>query len=236
MSELNSEAVIVKIKTRPNGDIKSIWQYLNNSDENADRKKISLPIWLLVILLYGLLGVLIFFSSSIYLTASKRPAFLNESCTGRSCLSQLNMKCINKKCSCLPTQYYLKGCHDKKSYLQPCIVNATVCIESGNLVCQDGVCKCTNTNYWNGKMCISKSSYASFCTKNDQCITEAELVCDATRQMCTCLENRFWDGYSCFPKQTLGENCLDTSGCMDWQNLTCSNGLCSYVINLIIFI
>jgi hypothetical protein len=60
----------------------------------------------------GLVAISIILAASLILNFWKRPALHNESCERRSCLKELNMKCINNTCVCTADQYYSNKCED----------------------------------------------------------------------------------------------------------------------------
>ncbi len=122
---------------------------------------------------------------------TKRPGLYTEDCSDRSCVSGFNMKCINSVCSCQSTQYYLKGCFDKKGYLGKCHGNTSYCADNKNFECLDGLCKCNITSYWSGTLCLPKKDYGVSCSSDVQCLTDKQLICDQKRKKCYCSNERF---------------------------------------------
>lgn len=188
---MHSEPVICKINRRANGKLKSVIQYVYPIVKN-DKKKARLSFCLFVVILYTTLALLIFLASTIYILASQRSALYSENCVRRSCMSGLNMKCINNTCTCLANQYYMKGCKNKSNYSQQCMNNAKYCVDGQKLTCLDGICKCDRASYWNSNktICLTKSTYGGSCITSDQCVTTAQITCDFSKNQCLCQSNR----------------------------------------------
>lgn len=244
--------IIVYEKYRPNGELKSVIQYLDEVSVKQE-KFYQLPVWKIALFFMLLLALFIILIASIVLSTSKRSAFYQENCDGRSCLKVLNLKCLNRTCSCVKNQYYLKGCFNKINYLETgCLKNSNYCADGKNLTCVDGACKCSNTSFWSGTNCYLKSSYGGYCTTNEQCFADSKIICDINRKKCLCNSNRFnytlhflfvvtrsqfydilvsrfWDGNVCYLKATVNENCNTALPCNDNYNLNCQNGTCLYV-------
>jgi hypothetical protein len=242
------EPIIYKINYRSNNKIKSIYQYIDNNN-NEKNNTCFIPFWLIIMFCYLFIFILIILAASLYVNFSKRPGLYTESCSERSCMKTLNMKCINKQCLCLSTQYYIKGCVAKKGYLEKCHGNTSYCIDNLNFICIDGLCKCSKSSYWNDTMCVLKSNYNTSCRNDEACFTDSQIVCDSITKKCLCSSDRyfvriifvllffariyfyrFWDGYACWVKRTYNEACLNASQCRSNENLSCLNGLCKYLI------
>ena len=225
------------------GELRSIVQYI---DRNTEKQKSSLiPIWCVALFCYLFAALLIIFGASLYVFFSQRPALYNESCINRSCKSGLQMLCINGTCSCLPTQYYLKGCKNKADYLQQCLGHTSYCVSNRNFVCKDGVCECNKTSYWNGSTCIGNKGYGVSCLTNNDCSIGTQMICDLSKKKCLCSSDRykikklinlklinyssyrFWDGIACIPLRTINEVCSKIIKCSIVQNLVCQAGVCT---------
>jgi hypothetical protein len=190
MLEEKSEPIIYQINHRQNGNLKSIYQYI---DRNRGPKKgiVYIPFWLCMMFCYLFLAILIFISAAIYISAfSKRPGLYTESCTDRSCANGLALKCINGTCLCTSNAYYVKGCHLKHNYLEKCHGNTNYCIENVNLICKNGFCECNVTSYWNNTFCVSKKTYGERCADTNQCLTNAQMICDFKKKKCSCNSDR----------------------------------------------
>ena len=182
--------IIFMINYRKNGKLKSIYQYIDHNESNKRLRSKYLPFWQFVMLCNFILAILIILAASLYVAFSKRPGLYNESCVSRSCLTQLNLKCINGTCLCPSTQYYMKGCFNKKTYLQTCMGNSSYCIDGKSLFCLDGVCKCNSNSYWNGSSCAPQLSYGKACNSNSQCLAGTQMTCDSVSKICSCPSNR----------------------------------------------
>ena len=182
--------IIIMINYRKNGELKSIYQYIDHREPQKRLRNKFVPFWLLVMLCYLIFAILIILAASLYVKFSKRPGLYNESCASRSCLKQLNLKCINGTCLCPSTQYYMKGCFNKKTYLQQCMGNSSYCINGQNLVCLDGVCKCNRNSYWKGSSCVPQLTYATPCNSSSQCLAGTQMTCDSIFKICSCPTNR----------------------------------------------
>ena len=101
-----------------NGELKSIIQYKNLDKEN---KKCLIPRWVLVLSISWCLFIsLILIAALAAVYFAQRPALYKESCVSRSCVKDLNLKCINKTCLCETGYIYIDKCTLKKSYLEQC--------------------------------------------------------------------------------------------------------------------
>ena len=121
---------------------------------------------------------------------AKTPAAYQQSCEGRSCMTGMNLKCVNNTCACDTGYFFINNCSLKKTYNDQCHLTSH-CRDNVNLLCLDGVCKCDTHQYWNGFVCIANptdptSMYGKSCSNNKQCITDAELYCDTKLGICTC--------------------------------------------------
>ena len=180
---LKIEPKIILLNYRINGELKSIVQYIDHSEDTKYRK--NCPFWFPVMFCYLFAAILILLGAALYARFSPRPGFYNENCTTRSCLKGFNMKCINGTCLCQSNQYYLKGCFYKLNYSQKCTGNS-YCLDLQNLVCVDGVCKCNSSSYWNGSNCLPQIQYGKTCSSSRQCLLGTEMICDSSLNVCTC--------------------------------------------------
>jgi hypothetical protein len=185
----NDDNFILETRNPLNGRLKSILRVVDYI-KIRDSKASYIPIWLLVVLSYLLVVFLIILATSIYVKSSQRQGLLSENCSYRSCKSGLNMKCINRTCSCLTSQYYLKGCLNRKTYSENCLSTISNCLINTGLLCLDGLCKCASSYYWNGSICIAKSTYSGTCTNTNQCLTDLKLTCNSTQMKCLCSSDR----------------------------------------------
>jgi hypothetical protein len=218
--------VICYIKYDKNNNLKSIIQYIEK-DEKHD--KYLLPKWLIGLSAIGSVFIAIFLGASLALFFSPRHSLYQESCEGKSCVKDLNLRCINKTCLCETGYIYIDKCTLKKNYQEKCHIT-TFCKDKTKMLCLDGVCKCDAESYWNGSMCQVKSTNDQYCTKDSQCLTSQLLYCDLIRKRCTCDSySRFWDQSSCFPKRTLNERCNVVSECRSWENTICLNNKCNHL-------
>ena len=145
-------------------------------------KACAVPQWLIYLtgLLFALL-MTIFISALLVLF--KRPALLNESCADRSCSKEAGLKCVNKVCKCLSTQYYDNMCRTRKGYTELCQTDGQ-CKANTNLFCIGGACMCNVTNYWNGTYCLRRKTLGERCN-GDQCLYSSMLYCSLSGK-CEC--------------------------------------------------
>ena len=79
------------------------------------------PKWLLVLGVLMATSILITLMASIFVVVlAPRPGLINESCAQRSCLKDLNLKCINKTCQCSAGYFYTNKCILTKNYMESC--------------------------------------------------------------------------------------------------------------------
>lgn len=184
---VESKKKLILETQRDNGKLKSKI-YIFRDTLKSPLGYISMPQWALVIIgltLALLIGILV--AAVDILVYAKSPGLYLESCDKRSCKSGLNLKCINKLCTCLSDQYYAASCMNKKDYLQNCL--ATYQCKESTLICWDGLCVCNITSYWNGQSCYKRRTYREICS-GDQCLTTSMLYCNTTIGICTCSTDR----------------------------------------------
>jgi hypothetical protein len=158
----------------------------------VNSSQVLVPVHWVILGLAGLTAIAIILTAAITVVVlAPRPGFYNESCSNRSCLSALNLKCINKTCLCTSDQYYTNKCVDKKTYLEKCGSITLHCKNKTSLVCRDGVCKCIDSEYWDGSRCLSKKTYSQSCTSDLQCVSDSIIYCDLTKQKCLCPSGRY---------------------------------------------
>jgi hypothetical protein len=190
----------------------------------------NLVIYILVIsLLSAILG------ASIHLGFfSKPPASYGENCQGRSCFSNINLKCINNTCQCLKNEYYSDKCIKKGINMETCN-RMYQCETEKGLICLNGKCQCNSTHYWKDKLCMAKKSFGENCG-SEKCSDDLMLVCDSNG-ICSCSEERSWNGFVCMRKRLFEEKCFYGDACSDKQELKCINGTCkllSFLSNVVI--
>jgi hypothetical protein len=86
------------------GRIVSRIDVIDKTKESTKKKSLVAKHWCYLSIL-GLIAISIILAASLILNFWKRPALYNESCERRSCLTELNMKCINTTCMCTADQY-----------------------------------------------------------------------------------------------------------------------------------
>jgi hypothetical protein len=191
---LNSEGRSYKVlqeNFHKDGKLRSRFDLIDREVETVRKNQVVIGKHWLVLGALALSAIaLIFAAALIVVYYAERPANYFESCASRSCLSSLNMKCINKTCVCTSDQYYTKKCIDKKGYLEKCVSLTTHCQNNLNLVCQDGICKCSDNYYWTGSKCSAKVSYSKSCASDDQCYSDKMMVCNVTTKKCSCPSDR----------------------------------------------
>jgi hypothetical protein len=226
MSNSKIEPIVILENYRPDGELKSVLQYVK---PDKDKKKCLIPRWALVLSISGFLFISLILLAALFgVYFAPRQAMYQESCESRSCVKDLNLKCINKTCLCETGYIYIGKCTLKKNYLEKCHLDA-ICKDNKYMKCLDGLCKCDDYSYWNGSQCVSKSTYQQPCTSSNQCLTLQFLYCDTTSKKCICDTNtRFWDKTSCFPKRTYNERCNEDSECKSSEHLYCLSGTCKY--------
>ena len=114
-----------------------------------------------------------------------RNALYQESCSRRSCVKNLSLKCINETCICETGYIYIGKCILKRGYNEKCHLKI-ICKDNTNMICKDGVCKCDDSKYWNGKSCVSKSTYNQTCSQDEHCLKDNMLYCDIKIGKCSC--------------------------------------------------
>jgi hypothetical protein len=67
-----------------------------------------------------------------------------------------------------------------------------------------------------------KSSYGAYCTHQDQCAYNSNMVCQSNRCTCSDPNQVFWNGTYCAPVKSYNETCQFTAGCNPSQNLICN--------------
>lgn len=145
---------------------------------------------------YIISAFLVIFTTSIAVgfmipALSKKPLLYFQNCSSGSCSAKFNLECLNGICQCNINSFFAKGCKTKKNYLEKCHNSSAQCNDNNlNLVCLDGVCKCDDFNYWNGKKCLPRQLYGSYCDKNIQCLTLGLLYCDMNIMQCKCQNGR----------------------------------------------
>lgn len=195
MAKSNVETNVHKLNYHKNGRLKSVWQYSKETNNYNKRDYFYIPEWMIFMVSLFLLAILIvLLAGFIIFYTAPRNAFYGEDCSRRSCVKGLNMKCINKTCSCFSNQYYNRGCKNKASYMKQCFsyINASSCEDNKGFTCLDGVCKCDdNVSYWNGKKCIAKKAYKETCQYTEQCIPNLMLSCSTSFKLCMCDDSRY---------------------------------------------
>jgi hypothetical protein len=210
---------------RANGELRSVLKLIYYDD--VDNKKCFIRRGLLILSMIGfcIIGIILIALIAAVCFASRK-ALYQENCATRSCVSNLNLKCINNTCNCDSGYLYIDKCTLKKKYLENCHLTS-YCEDNMNLVCLDGVCKCNDaTNYWTGSTCVSKKTYQQVCHSNNQCLTLQMFYCDTSTSLCLCDSSRYWDQSSCFPKGSINQRCNSNSECLSSQNLYCFNLKC----------
>jgi hypothetical protein len=184
-------SIILKENFSNDGELVSRFDLIDKPVDKIGKNRVLVSKHWMVLGSLGLVSIgIIFVAALTVVYNAPKPGYFNESCSSRSCLSSLNLKCINKTCLCTSEQYYTKKCIDKKGYFEKCGSLTSHCKSNTNMICKDGVCKCTDTKYWNGTKCISKSNYTKTCTNDDQCYLETMVYCDLTKQKCLCPTER----------------------------------------------
>jgi hypothetical protein len=236
----------------PNGVLKSVTQVVEPSKIKPGI--VNVPVWGVVLAIpFFLLIITILIVSLQIVYFAPRPGFYLESCEKRSCLKDLNLKCINNICQCTSEYYYTNKCNQKKNYMEKCHLSS-YCKNNTGLTCLDGACKCSQTKYWKEKSCVDKSSLSQSCTSDSQCLDQSMLYCNTTKSKCACASNRygitsyinnvekiklifskrFWDGNACILKRTINEECKSITNCQVGKNLTCTNGACKFKFSNIV--
>lgn len=143
---------------------------------------------LLIVLFLSTISIIL---TALFLYKYFTPSFAlyNQNCDYKFCSPNLGLKCEKGFCDCIDTQYYIKGCHEKKTFLQKCSSQSDIC--TSNLECLNGICMCDSLSYWNGDVCLLKKSYKQACQKsNIECLKDSFLYCNLTMKNCICEENR----------------------------------------------
>ena len=105
-----SKPILVQINTNENGRLKSIYQYV---DRNLKRDiyYCYIPKWLFTLISFFTFAILlILIIVAIIFSQMPRNALHGESCTGRSCVNNLGLHCINQTCECTPGYVYIDKC------------------------------------------------------------------------------------------------------------------------------
>ena len=150
-----NEPVIHYKRYDKNNKLKSIIQYIEK-DEKHD--KCLVPKWLIGLSAIGTIFISILLAASLILFFSPRHSLYKESCEKKTCVKDLELKCINKTCLCETGYIYIDKCTLKKNYQEKCHISA-ICKDNTKMICLDGVCKCDSESYWNDYMCQIKSTY-----------------------------------------------------------------------------
>ena len=176
------------------GPIKKRMDYVDNNPltklKEAGRMYAIVPKWVVGVagIVFGLI-VTIFIATIVVVYNAPRPSLHAETCDRRSCVPELNLKCINNSCTCSENQYFAKKCIDKKNYLEACS-STTPCKNGSSLLCRDGKCKCSNLNYWKDGNCIPKNTFKQSCSSDVECLESKLLYCDTNTRLCTCSSTR----------------------------------------------
>jgi hypothetical protein len=159
---------------------------IKQSDDDDEKSKCLVPIWAVILGISCCIFILILLSASLSVVYfAPRPGLYQESCSTRSCVKGLSLKCIDGTCSCDTGYIYIGKCTLKKEYMEKCHLTS-YCKDSTNMTCLDGVCKCDNLSYWNNKKCVSKVSNGRTCSSEAQCLTDSLLYCDLKSKRCIC--------------------------------------------------
>jgi hypothetical protein len=200
---------------------------IKNHTVSIGESTIAVPKWILYFLGGFIVYLVIILAAAIIIiNQAPRAALHMEDCQGRSCQSGFNLKCINNKCTCLSHQYFLVGCHQKKTYSDKCN-QLFECDESKKLKCHNGFCQCTQNKYWNENsgFCIDRKTYGEIC-KYDNCLSKTQML-KCIDGICHCESTRFWTNKTCYLKRNQGQKCYDNKECDDTQSLFCRNGFCN---------
>lgn len=237
---MNSE--IIYVKDEKKGELQTRTIIYKKNLAKLMQKLCRMPAWqrVLIGLIFALLIGLLIAAIMIVLKA-KRPAMYLESCDKRSCMKELETRCVDGICQCTDDQYFSNKCNEKKSNMEFCLKDEQC---QDYLNCRDGKCQCNDTHYHSVSSCIRRRSYQETC-KNDQCQTTAMLYCDSKTSKCVCESTRyekkalkfkkikskyffrrFWDGSICVTKKNINERCTTSSECEPSQNLLCINKTC----------
>ena len=141
----------------------------------------SMPLWAVItgILLFAL-ALVILLSTIPILYKSKAPAGYLENCSGRSCMKEIEAKCVSDKCQCTSTQYFSNKCTEKESYGSKCLYGYEC---KDYLMCYDGICQCDVNYYHTGTKCVNRKTLGVSCT-GDQCLNTSMLYCDKGKCAC----------------------------------------------------
>ena len=154
--------------------------------ENVGNFNVLVPKWKVGLAIIGsgfIITVLV--AAVVILDVAPPPALISQSCVGRSCLQDSNLKCINETCQCQSDFYYSTKCTRKREYSETCS-RTTPCKNSAWLTCKNGRCDCNDTNYWNGSYCAIRNLYKEQCESNTNCLVSVSLYCNTKTKQCLC--------------------------------------------------
>lgn len=178
-----NEPILVQENYRENGELKSIYQYIDKDP----RKTCLIPRW--AVFLSSSIGCCILLALIAALAVVYfwwRPSLHQESClNGRNCIKGLDLKCINGTCLCDTGYFYSNKCTLKKNYMEQCH-QTSQCKDNMNMICKDGVCECESYYYWNGSCCTNENLINKQCKNDVECITDTVLYCDTNLGICAC--------------------------------------------------
>ena len=94
----------------PNGELISRIDVIDNRKKPIKKEKnyliVKKPLLVIGCSLLTAIGIVLI--AALVLSFWQRAALYKESCHKRSCLNELNMKCLNGTCLCTTDQYYSK--------------------------------------------------------------------------------------------------------------------------------
>lgn len=150
---------------------------------------VEVPRWMVYFSIPILIFLVAFFTGALVTMGSvKRDGIYGESCVGRSCSKEQNLKCINKICQCESPKYFTNKCVDLSKYGEKCVGREN-CDPSQDLICFGSVCSCAPTKYWNSQLnkCVDRLTYGQSCS-GDQCRIRVNMICNSNR-FCDCVDN-----------------------------------------------
>ncbi|RNA27434.1 prion-like-(Q N-rich) domain-bearing 25 [Brachionus plicatilis] len=180
---------------------------------------VEIPRWIVYFSIPVMIFLIAFFTGALITMGSVKPdAIYGQSCVGRSCSKEHNLKCINKVCLCESPKYYTNKCVDLSKYGEKCVAREN-CDPSQDTICFGSVCSCAATKYWNSESskCVDRLTYGQTCA-GDQCRIRVNLVCSSSG-ICDCIDSTlyFWDDSvkECVAKKRYSLRCTTNFQCLD---------------------
>ncbi|CAF0956209.1 unnamed protein product [Brachionus calyciflorus] len=191
---------------------------------------VEIPRWIVYASILVFIFILTLFIASLVVLGNLKPdSIYGESCATTPCSKALNLKCINKTCTCDTNKYYNGKCSDLSKYNESCIFTSN-CDSTQMLTCVYSTCLCDSTRYWSStnSKCVDRVTYNQDCN-GDQCKLNINIACNLNSGLCDCSDPSvyYWNLNECVVKKNYGQTCSSDIECLDSEMTVCDGNKCT---------